>query len=56
MNVHVERTIAMQMQIVEIQLGVLCVCAGQDLQETEEHAWVSIRILKTVQLKNLIVL
>ena len=56
MNVHVERTIAMQMQIVEIQLGVLRVCAGQDLQETEEHAWVSIKILKTLQLKNPIVL
>ena len=56
MNVHVELTIAMQMQIVEIQLGVLRVCAGQGLQETEEHARVSIEILKTLQLKNPIVL
>ena len=41
MNVHVEPTIAMLMQIVEIQLGVLRVCAEQGLEETEKHARVS---------------
>ena len=41
MNVHVEPTIAMLMQIVEIQLGVLRVFAEQGLEETEKHARVS---------------
>ena len=50
-----ELTIVILMQIVEIQLGVLRVCAGQGLEETEEHARVSTQKFLTSQLKTFIV-